>query len=40
MSQLSGKHSCFVFGRTWVKISDMKLAMLTEVCRGFLQSLQ
>jgi hypothetical protein len=36
----SGEHSCFVFGRSWVQISVRKPAVVTEVFRGFPQSLQ
>jgi hypothetical protein len=35
-----GQHFCFVFGRSWVQISARRLALPTEVCCGFPQSLQ
>jgi hypothetical protein len=37
---VSGYHSYFVFGRTQVQTSGLRLAIYTEVFRGFLQSLQ
>jgi hypothetical protein len=36
----SGLHSCFVFGRSRVKISSQTPAILTEAFRGFTEYLK
>jgi hypothetical protein len=35
MSQLSGWHSCFVFGRSWFRVSYRRPAVIGKKFRGF-----
>jgi hypothetical protein len=39
-SRSSGKHTCFVFGRSRVQVSARRTAILATGFRGFLQSLE